>query len=74
MKKKTLAKIGIFTAAAALAVVSAACGSNDDSSNAGESTGLPEKIVIGYQNIPNGDLVVKHDGLLSGSCSIPVAL
>ncbi|HTH07595.1 MAG TPA: ABC transporter substrate-binding protein [Ilumatobacteraceae bacterium] len=25
---------------------------------------LPDTITIGYQNVPNGDLVVKHDGLL----------
>jgi taurine transport system substrate-binding protein len=67
MKKKTLAKIGVFAAAAALAVVSAACGSNDDSANSGDASGLPDKIVIGYQNIPNGDLIVKHDGLLEAA-------
>ena len=67
MKKKTLAKIGVFAAAAALAVVSAACGSNDDSAQSGDASGLPSKIVIGYQNIPNGDLIVKHDGLLEAA-------
>ena len=67
MKKKTLAKIGVFVAAAALAVVSAACGSNDDSAKSGDASGLPGKIVIGYQNIPNGDLIVKHDGLLEAA-------
>jgi taurine transport system substrate-binding protein len=67
MKKKTFAKIGVFAAAAALAVVSAACGSNDDSAKSGDASGLPDKIVIGYQNIPNGDLIVKHDGLLEAA-------
>jgi taurine transport system substrate-binding protein len=74
MKKKTLAKIGVFAAAAALAVVSAACGSNDDSSKSGDASGLPDKIVIGYQNIPNGDLIVKHDGLLEAAFGDSVSI
>jgi len=28
------------------------------------SAALPDKITIGYQNVPNGDLVVKHERLL----------
>ncbi|MGB8861844.1 MAG: hypothetical protein WCC60_21490, partial [Ilumatobacteraceae bacterium] len=28
------------------------------------SADLPDTITIGYQNVPNGDLVVKHDRLL----------
>ena len=74
MKKKTLAKIGVFAAAAALAVVSAACGSNDDSAKSGDASGLPDKIVIGYQNIPNGDLIVKHDGLLEAAFGDSVSI
>jgi taurine transport system substrate-binding protein len=74
MKKKTLAKIGVFAAAAALAVVSAACGSNNDSADAGDASGLPDKIVIGYQNIPNGDLIVKHDGLLEAAFGESVSI
>jgi taurine transport system substrate-binding protein len=50
--------------AAALALAGltllAACGDDEDSS----SGGTPETITIGYQQIPNGDLVVKHEGWL----------
>ena len=28
---------------------------------------LPDPITIGYQNVPNGDLVVKHEGLLEAA-------
>ena len=54
-------------ALAAFALVAAACGSDSSSSDASTapaSAALPTKITIGYQNVPNGDLVVKHDKLL----------
>ncbi len=31
---------------------------------AAASAELPDTITIGYQNVPNGDLIVKHEGLL----------
>lgn len=40
----------------------AACGPDDSAAAAGD--GKPTKIRIGYQLIPNGDLVVKHEKLL----------
>lgn len=67
MKNKTFAKVGVTAVAVLLSVVAAACGSNTDSASSDEESGLPDKIVIGYQNIPNGDLVVKHDGLLEAA-------
>lgn len=51
---------------AALTLVAAACGDDgggDDGGGAAES-GAPDSITIGYQAIPNGDLVVKHEGWL----------
>ncbi|WP_035858164.1 ABC transporter substrate-binding protein [Cryptosporangium arvum] len=45
-------------AATALVLTAAACGGDDDTAAAG---GKPGKIVIGYQQIPNGDLIVKHN-------------
>jgi taurine transport system substrate-binding protein len=67
-------------ALAGLAVLATACGSDSSSSDAtaapapaataaaaapaAASGELPSKITIGYQNVPNGDLVVKHDKLL----------
>ncbi|GAA0229327.1 ABC transporter substrate-binding protein [Cryptosporangium japonicum] len=45
-------------AAAALVLTAAACGGDDDTAASG---GKPSKIVIGYQQIPNGDLIVKHN-------------
>ena len=30
----------------------------------GASAELPDTITIGYQNVPNGDLIVKHEGWL----------
>lgn len=53
----------------------AACGSNDDNNAATAAdaggagaattaTKAPDKITIAYQAIPNGDLVVKHEGWL----------
>jgi len=61
------AKVG--AAVVALALVAAGCGGDDDdasSSDTGEggATSLPETITVGYQNIPNGDLVVKQSGWL----------
>ncbi|HWT92806.1 MAG TPA: ABC transporter substrate-binding protein [Solirubrobacteraceae bacterium] len=58
---------GVLLAAAALLV--AACGDDSDStatagSGSGASAKAPEKLVIGYQAIPNGDLIVKHEGWL----------
>ena len=62
-------------AAAALAVTAlfgTACGSDDASTTdskpadttAEAASGAPDKVVIGYQLIPNGDLVVKNQGWL----------
>jgi taurine transport system substrate-binding protein len=50
---------------ATLAVTAAACG-DDESSNATSAGGpaAPDTITIAYQAIPNGDLVVKHNGWL----------
>jgi taurine transport system substrate-binding protein len=49
----------------------AACGSDDKNDNnataaAGKpaAAAAPKKITIAYQAIPNGDLVVKHEGWL----------
>jgi taurine transport system substrate-binding protein len=48
----------------------AACGDDDDSSagsddgGSEEASGGPETITIGYQLIPNGDLIVKNSGWL----------
>jgi taurine transport system substrate-binding protein len=58
-----------------LALTVAACGggSDDDStaaSTASQSTGAPKppgKIVVAYQAIPNGDLVVKHEKWLEAA-------
>ena len=53
-----------------VALVGAACGddgaeaSGDGSGGANPSATAPETITIGYQAIPNGDLVVKHEGYL----------
>ncbi|SHN47424.1 ABC transporter substrate-binding protein [Cryptosporangium aurantiacum] len=46
-------------AAAALVLTAAACGGDDEDTAA--AGGKPSKIVIGYQQIPNGDLIVKHN-------------
>lgn len=53
----------------AVALVASACGSDDDgsataSAGDGASAAAPEKLVIAYQAIPNGDLIVKHHGWL----------
>jgi taurine transport system substrate-binding protein len=52
--------------AVALAVTMAACGSDDSSKSTTSATGAkaPSKITIAYQAIPNGDLIVKHEGWL----------
>lgn len=58
-----------IAAVAGLALLGAAC-SSSDSEGAGSDGGsssassAPEKLVIGYQNIPNGDLIVKNQGWL----------
>ncbi len=59
-----------IAAVAALSLLGAACSSDDDASDSGSDgtaaagSSAPEKLVIGYQNIPNGDLIVKHEGWL----------
>ena len=73
-------RIPIVLGVAAIGLVAAACGDDDDaadpapaatttpaSASAESQTpaaNLPDTITIGYQNVPNGDLVVKHDRLL----------
>jgi taurine transport system substrate-binding protein len=59
---------------AALALAVAACGSDDSSdgqataSSSGSSAeATPKKIVIAYQAIPNGDLIVKHEKWLEAA-------
>ncbi|MFT4033979.1 MAG: ABC transporter substrate-binding protein [Patulibacter sp.] len=50
-----------------LAATVAACGSDDsasDSASTSATSSAPQTITIGYQAIPNGDLVVKHEGWL----------
>jgi taurine transport system substrate-binding protein len=66
--RRPLRILGAATAALALALTAAACGSDDStsdtSSTASTTAGAakaPGKIVIAYQAIPNGDLVVKHE-------------
>ncbi|HKY14079.1 MAG TPA: ABC transporter substrate-binding protein [Microthrixaceae bacterium] len=56
-----------------VALVGAACG-DDDADSTGDGSGgadpsatAPETITIGYQAIPNGDLVVKHEGYLEAA-------
>lgn len=46
-------------AASALVLAASGCGGSEAS-----ASGQPETITIGYQLIPNGDLVVKHERLL----------
>lgn len=54
----------------ALLLGAAACGDDDEpdagsgSDGGSEESGAPEKITIGYQLIPNGDLIVKNQGWL----------
>ena len=55
----------------ALALLASACSSSSSSSTTTAASGttaaagkLPTKITIGYQQVPNGDLIVKHDKLL----------
>jgi taurine transport system substrate-binding protein len=55
-------------ALASFTLIAAACGGSDDTSSSGSdgesSSSAPEKLVIAYQAIPNGDLVVKNLGYL----------
>ena len=74
MRNPLIARRGLRLLAAVLALgtLAAACGDDGDGDDAaadsGEAAGgasnLPETITIGYQNIPNGDLIVKHNGWL----------
>ena len=50
---------------AVLTLVAAACGDDGGGDDGGgEASGAPDTITIGYQAIPNGDLVVKNEGWL----------
>jgi taurine transport system substrate-binding protein len=57
-------RLAAAVATAALAASFAACGSNDNSSSASAAStpanAAPKTLTIGYQAIPNGDLVVKN--------------
>lgn len=65
--RRPLRVLSAALVALALTATVAACGSDDtSSSDTGSSTSAaaakgPDKITIGYQAIPNGDLIVKHD-------------
>jgi taurine transport system substrate-binding protein len=59
----------VLVALATLAPLALACGSGTTTStpggtSAGGAGARPEKITIAYQEVPNGDLVVKHQGWL----------
>jgi len=59
-----------LAALASFSLVAAACGGSDDPSSSdgeGSSSSAPEKLVIAYQAIPNGDLVVKNLGYLEAA-------
>ena len=51
---------------AALGLLATACGDDGGGDDGGgeSASGAPETITIGYQAIPNGDLIVKHEGWL----------
>jgi taurine transport system substrate-binding protein len=63
-------RFGVAGLLAAAVLGLAACGSDDNddkasaSANAGGKPAAPKQITIAYQAIPNGDLVVKHEGWL----------
>lgn len=67
MRRKVIVRAVALVAAVTMAA--SACGGSSSSSDSTSASGesLPSKIVIGYQNIPNGDLIVKHDGLLEAA-------
>jgi taurine transport system substrate-binding protein len=54
----------VIVALIAATVMLAACGGGSGSSSDSARGLFPDTITIGYQRIPNGDLVVKHDRLL----------
>jgi len=59
----------VSVACLAIAVVVIGCGSSSssESSSANPSAGAPSEIRIGYQLIPNGDLIVKDQGWLEAA-------
>jgi taurine transport system substrate-binding protein len=57
---RPLTSLAAVLAASTLSLGLAACGGDSQA----YASGLPETITIGYQLIPNGDLVVKHEKLL----------
>ena len=69
MARLTPQRLAAAVATAALAAGLAACGSTDNSSTASAKPAAstptaPKSLTIAYQAIPNGDLVVKHEGWL----------
>jgi taurine transport system substrate-binding protein len=56
--------VAVATLAVGVSIGLTACGDSEASSSAATSEGLPKTIRIGYQLIPNGDLVVKNQKLL----------
>ncbi|MFT4287757.1 glycine betaine ABC transporter substrate-binding protein [Nocardioides sp.] len=67
MSPRIGSRTGLVAVLAGSLLALTACGSDSDGDSAGDSataSGLPETIRIGYQLIPNGDLVVKNQGLL----------
>jgi len=63
--QRTRSRRWLLPVLAALLLVAAACGDDDSGGGSGEtSSGDPETITVGYQAVPNGDLVVKNEGWL----------
>lgn len=72
MTSRTTLRALLSLALAALAVFAIACGDDEESGSSGSTathsqSKSPEKITIGYQAIPNGDLVVKHEKYLEAA-------
>jgi len=71
---RTQRRLLIAALLAALAVFAVACSSSSTTTTGSGSPGstptgssagnVPEKITIAYQEVPNGDLIVKHEGWL----------
>lgn len=62
-QRRPLRRTALLATALAVATVLAACAGGTGQA-ADDGSGVPDRIRIGYQSIPNGDLVVKHNGWL----------
>jgi len=64
--------VSILVVGVAAMLLATGCGASESGGGEQEKGGKPPKLRIGYQAIPNGDLIVKQQGSLEKAIGVPV--